>query len=262
MQWSTSSPEPPTPTASRWWTGEPPVRLDALDEDFLVRRSPSEDRTPRSDQPPHEPGSGPLRPRRRRLRRERGSRRRPGPRVADRAGPAARTGPRARHRHGRRPHGARVRGVHRPWWRPTSRSPCSARRGAFIMNQGVAGVHFLAADAEALPFRDESFGVVTCRIAAHHFRRVARGDPAGGPRPPAGRLVPRRGHPRPRRCRTLAAFHARTWSAAATRATCARSASSSGRRSSCGAVRGLTVIDEAVDAEGPGLGRVDGAGPR
>ena len=56
-----------------------------------------------------------------------------------------------------------------------------------IMSQRVAGVHFLAADAEALPFRDESFGVVTCRIAAHHFpellpalRQVARVLRRGG----------------------------------------------------------------------------------
>ena len=38
-----------------------------------------------------------------------------------------------------------------------------------IAGQGVAGVHFAAADVDALPFRAESFGVVTCRIAAHHF---------------------------------------------------------------------------------------------
>jgi ubiquinone/menaquinone biosynthesis C-methylase UbiE len=51
----------------------------------------------------------------------------------------------------------------------------------FVAGQGVAGVYFSAADVEALPFRDESFGVVTCRIAAHHFpellpalRQVAR----------------------------------------------------------------------------------------
>jgi SAM-dependent methyltransferase len=57
----------------------------------------------------------------------------------------------------------------------------------FIAGQGVAGVHFLAADAEALPFRDESVGVVTCRIAAHHFpelpaaiRQVARVLRRGG----------------------------------------------------------------------------------
>ncbi len=57
----------------------------------------------------------------------------------------------------------------------------------FIVGQGIAGVHFLAADVDALPFRDESFGVVTCRIAAHHFpellpavRQVARVLRRGG----------------------------------------------------------------------------------
>ncbi len=57
----------------------------------------------------------------------------------------------------------------------------------FIAGQGVAGVRFLAADVDALPFRDESFGVVTCRIAAHHFpellpaiRQVARVLRRGG----------------------------------------------------------------------------------
>jgi SAM-dependent methyltransferase len=54
-------------------------------------------------------------------------------------------------------------------------------------SQALAGVHFLAADADALPFRDESFGVVTCRLAAHHFpallpalRQVARVLRRGG----------------------------------------------------------------------------------
>jgi len=57
----------------------------------------------------------------------------------------------------------------------------------FIAGQGVAGVHFLAADVEALPFHEETFGVVTCRIAAHHFpelvpavRQVARVLRRGG----------------------------------------------------------------------------------
>jgi SAM-dependent methyltransferase len=61
----------------------------------------------------------------------------------------------------------------------------AARR--FILGQGLAGVHFLAADALTLPFRDESFGVVTCRIAAHHFpellpvlRQIARVLRRGG----------------------------------------------------------------------------------
>lgn len=48
----------------------------------------------------------------------------------------------------------------------------AARR--FIMGQGAAGVHFLAADVDTLPFRDESFGVVTCRTAAHHFPELLR----------------------------------------------------------------------------------------
>ena len=39
----------------------------------------------------------------------------------------------------------------------------------FIRGKDVANVRFVAADVEALPFRDASFGVVTCRIAAHHF---------------------------------------------------------------------------------------------
>jgi SAM-dependent methyltransferase len=50
----------------------------------------------------------------------------------------------------------------------------------FATREG-AHVRFLAADAEALPFRDGAFGAVTCRIAAHHFpallpalRQIAR----------------------------------------------------------------------------------------
>lgn len=47
--------------------------------------------------------------------------------------------------------------------------------------QGADNVVYVQADAEALPFLDESFDAVTCRIAAHHFpdpeafvREVAR----------------------------------------------------------------------------------------
>src|SRR2546427_3670259 len=65
--------------------------------------------------------------------------------------------------------------------------PMLAAARRFIAGQGVAGVHFVAADVDALPFRDESFGVVTCRIAAHHFpellpavREVARVLRRGG----------------------------------------------------------------------------------
>ncbi|HET7875970.1 MAG TPA: class I SAM-dependent methyltransferase [Methylomirabilota bacterium] len=57
----------------------------------------------------------------------------------------------------------------------------------FILGQGMAAVRFLAADVEALPFKDGTFGVVTCRIAAHHFpallpalRQVARVLQRGG----------------------------------------------------------------------------------
>jgi ubiquinone/menaquinone biosynthesis C-methylase UbiE len=46
-----------------------------------------------------------------------------------------------------------------------------AARG-FILGRGAANVRFLASDVEALPFRDASFGVVTCRIAAHHFPAI------------------------------------------------------------------------------------------
>jgi ubiquinone/menaquinone biosynthesis C-methylase UbiE len=40
---------------------------------------------------------------------------------------------------------------------------------AFITSQGVDTVEFREASAEALPFEDQSFDSVTCRIAAHHF---------------------------------------------------------------------------------------------
>ncbi len=40
---------------------------------------------------------------------------------------------------------------------------------AFILNMGVNNVTFHFADAESLPFKDEVFDLVTCRIAPHHF---------------------------------------------------------------------------------------------
>jgi len=43
---------------------------------------------------------------------------------------------------------------------------------AFVAAAGAPGVRFLGADVEALPFRDRSFGTVTCRTAAHHFRSL------------------------------------------------------------------------------------------
>jgi SAM-dependent methyltransferase len=57
----------------------------------------------------------------------------------------------------------------------------------FVAGSGAPGVRFLGADVEALPFRDRSFGTVTCRTAAHHFpallpalREVARVLRPGG----------------------------------------------------------------------------------
>ena len=43
----------------------------------------------------------------------------------------------------------------------------------FITGQGVSNVTFEPADAEALPFEDASFDLVTCRIAPHHFQDCA-----------------------------------------------------------------------------------------
>lgn len=45
---------------------------------------------------------------------------------------------------------------------------------AFIQSRGVANVEFRCADAEDLPFPDETFDTVSCRIAPHHFANVAR----------------------------------------------------------------------------------------
>jgi len=44
-----------------------------------------------------------------------------------------------------------------------------AAAGDLIQGRGVENVSFELADAEDLPFADENFDVVTCRIAAHHF---------------------------------------------------------------------------------------------
>ena len=44
----------------------------------------------------------------------------------------------------------------------------------FIRGQGVTTVSFRQADAEALPFDDAAFDLVTCRIAPHHFPHVGR----------------------------------------------------------------------------------------
>ncbi len=44
----------------------------------------------------------------------------------------------------------------------------------FLEGQGAGNVEFRPADAEDLPFESESFDLVTCRIAAHHFPDCAR----------------------------------------------------------------------------------------
>lgn len=44
----------------------------------------------------------------------------------------------------------------------------------FIIGEGVTNVRFQQADAEALPFPDGSFDIVTCRIAPHHFPNPER----------------------------------------------------------------------------------------
>ncbi|GAA0379218.1 class I SAM-dependent methyltransferase [Bacillus horti] len=43
---------------------------------------------------------------------------------------------------------------------------------AFIQKNNHQNVTFVQGDAEQLPFADESFDLVTCRIAAHHFPNV------------------------------------------------------------------------------------------
>lgn len=43
-----------------------------------------------------------------------------------------------------------------------------------LQDAGVQNAHYLVANAEALPLLDESFDIVTCRIAAHHFLRPDR----------------------------------------------------------------------------------------
>lgn len=42
----------------------------------------------------------------------------------------------------------------------------------FVTENGHQNVHFVLGDAEKLPFSSDSFDIVTCRIAAHHFTNV------------------------------------------------------------------------------------------
>ncbi len=45
---------------------------------------------------------------------------------------------------------------------------------AFLLSQGVTNAQFELADAEKLPFANDSFDRATCRIAPHHFPNVAQ----------------------------------------------------------------------------------------
>ena len=53
-------------------------------------------------------------------------------------------------------------------------SPMLAAAATFVHARGATNVTFELADAEALPFADASFDVVTVRIAPHHFPQPAR----------------------------------------------------------------------------------------
>lgn len=44
----------------------------------------------------------------------------------------------------------------------------------YILSQGITNADFVIADAENLPFLDNCFDRVTCRIAPHHFPDIAR----------------------------------------------------------------------------------------
>lgn len=44
----------------------------------------------------------------------------------------------------------------------------------FIIEKGISNVEFKPADAEDLPFENEAFDLITCRIAPHHFPDCAR----------------------------------------------------------------------------------------
>jgi ubiquinone/menaquinone biosynthesis C-methylase UbiE len=47
-----------------------------------------------------------------------------------------------------------------------------AEAGKLARRKGLANIEIMTAEAEQLPFEDASFDLVTCRIAAHHFRDV------------------------------------------------------------------------------------------
>lgn len=56
--------------------------------------------------------------------------------------------------------------------------------------RGIENVAFIQGDAEALPFPDASFDLVTCRMAAHHFPHPAHAvREAARVLKPGGRLL-------------------------------------------------------------------------
>lgn len=65
-----------------------------------------------------------------------------------------------------------------PWVRQVIATDLTARMleaaRTHIRAQGVDNVTFGLADAQDLPFRDQAFDLVTCRIAPHHFADCAR----------------------------------------------------------------------------------------
>src|SRR4051794_1763461 len=44
----------------------------------------------------------------------------------------------------------------------------------FILGQQATNVDFVPADAESLPFAENAFDLITCRVAAHHFPDISR----------------------------------------------------------------------------------------
>ncbi len=61
---------------------------------------------------------------------------------------------------------------------------------AFIASKGAANVDYVPADAENLPFAANSFDLITCRIAPHHFPDIYRFvREAARALKPGGRLV-------------------------------------------------------------------------
>ena len=64
---------------------------------------------------------------------------------------------------------------HVAWVTATDITPRMLEKAkAFVESQGAVNVSFEAADAEDLPYDEQSFDLVTCRIAPHHFPDPSR----------------------------------------------------------------------------------------